>query len=53
VALNTFLYGKGNENHELDISYWWKNQRERDHEEDQDIGGWIIILRWILGRGVD
>jgi hypothetical protein len=27
------------------IDYWW----ERDHEEDQDIGGWII-LGWILER---
>jgi hypothetical protein len=24
-------------------------QKERDHEEDQDIGGWII-LKWILDR---
>jgi hypothetical protein len=22
--------------------YWWESQRERDHYEDQDIGGWII-----------
>jgi hypothetical protein len=25
----------------------WESQRERDHLEDQDIGGWII-LGWIL-----
>jgi hypothetical protein len=24
----------------------WENQRERDHLEDQDVGGWII-LGWI------
>jgi hypothetical protein len=24
-------------------------QREKDHSEDQDIGGWIVS-RWILGR---
>jgi hypothetical protein len=24
---------------------------ERDHEEQQDVGGWII-LKWILGRYV-
>jgi hypothetical protein len=31
------------------ISYWWENQREKDHHEDQDVGGWII-LGWILER---
>jgi hypothetical protein len=31
------------------IEYWWESQKERDHYEDQDIGGWII-LRWILER---
>jgi hypothetical protein len=25
------------------------NQKERDHYEDLDIGG-MIIIRWILGR---
>jgi hypothetical protein len=29
--------------------YGKENQRERDHEEDQDVGGWII-LGWILER---
>jgi hypothetical protein len=29
--------------------YWWKSQREGDHLEDQDVGGWII-LGWILER---
>jgi hypothetical protein len=29
------------------IDYWWKSQRERDHYEDQDVGG-LIILGWIL-----
>jgi hypothetical protein len=24
------------------------SQKERDHYEDQEVGGWII-LRWILG----
>jgi hypothetical protein len=27
------------------IDYWW----ERDHWEDQDVGGWIILV-WILER---
>jgi hypothetical protein len=26
-----------------------ESQKERDHYEDQDIGGWIII-KWILER---
>jgi hypothetical protein len=31
-----------------------ENQKERDHWEDQDVGGWTI-LKWILERwdGVD
>jgi hypothetical protein len=29
--------------------FWWGSQNERDHYEDQDIGGWII-LKWILER---
>jgi hypothetical protein len=31
------------------IGYWWESQRERDHWEDQDVGGWIM-LGWILER---
>jgi hypothetical protein len=31
------------------IDYWCESQRERDHWEDQDVGGWII-LGWILER---
>jgi hypothetical protein len=23
--------------------YWWETQKERDHWEDQDVGGWTII----------
>jgi hypothetical protein len=25
------------------IGYWWENQKERDHKEDQDVGGWTIL----------
>jgi hypothetical protein len=31
------------------IGYWWEGQKERDHWEDEDIGGWTI-LKWILER---
>jgi hypothetical protein len=27
----------------------WEIQKERDYQEDQDVGGWII-LGWILER---
>jgi hypothetical protein len=23
--------------------YWWESQKERDHYEDQDVGGWTIL----------
>jgi hypothetical protein len=31
------------------IGYWWEIQKERDHWEDQDVGGWTI-LKIILER---
>jgi hypothetical protein len=31
------------------IGYWWESQRERDHQEDQDVGGWDNI-RMHLGE---
>jgi hypothetical protein len=30
------------------IDYWWESQKERNHWEEQDVGGWI--LEWILER---
>jgi hypothetical protein len=30
---------------------FWESQKERDHWEDQDIGGWTV-LKWIL-NGMD
>jgi hypothetical protein len=33
----------------IHIRYWWENQKEIDHWEDEDVGGWII-LNWILDR---
>jgi hypothetical protein len=42
---------------EMRIGYWWGSQRERDHKEDQDVGGWIIRIKMDLleigWRGVD
>jgi hypothetical protein len=29
--------------------FWWGNLRERDHFEDQDLDG-RIILRWIIRK---
>jgi hypothetical protein len=31
------------------IGYWWESQKERDHWENQDVGGWAILKR-ILER---
>jgi hypothetical protein len=33
----------------MHIGYWWVRQNEKDHQEDQNIGG-QIILKWILER---
>jgi hypothetical protein len=33
----------------IHVGYWWENQKERDHLEDQDISGWIIV-KLILER---
>jgi hypothetical protein len=33
----------------MHIGYLWEIQKERDHWEDQDVGGWTI-LKFILER---
>jgi hypothetical protein len=42
------LYSKNGENM-MHIGYWWESQKERNHQEDQNVGRWTI-LRWILER---
>jgi hypothetical protein len=34
----------------MHIGFWWESQKERDHLEDQYVGGWTM-LKWILGVG--
>jgi hypothetical protein len=36
----------------MHVGYGWEGQTERDHGEDQDIGGWSI-LREIGWDGMD
>jgi hypothetical protein len=31
----------------MHIGCRWESQKERDHWEDQDVGGWTILI-WIL-----
>jgi len=37
--------------------FWWGNLRERDHLEDTDVEGRIILRwifrRWVMGHGLD
>jgi hypothetical protein len=33
----------------MHIGYWWEIQKQREHQEDQDLCGWIILRR-ILER---
>jgi hypothetical protein len=28
------------------VEFWWENQKERDHQEEQDVGG-RMVLKWI------
>jgi hypothetical protein len=27
----------------MHIGFWWEIQKEGDHQEDQDVGRWIIL----------
>jgi hypothetical protein len=35
----------------MHIGYLWKSQKEKDHYEDQDAGG-SIILKWMTKYGL-
>jgi hypothetical protein len=49
ALLPLFTAGKNKAGYILDkvVGYWWEIQKERDHWEDQDVGGWTI-LKWFL-----
>jgi hypothetical protein len=32
----------------MHTGFWWENQKEIDHCEDQSVGGDRIILKWVL-----
>jgi hypothetical protein len=33
----------------MHVGYWWESQKERDHWEDGDVGGWTIRITTDLG----
>jgi hypothetical protein len=33
----------------MDIGFWWESRRGRNHQQDLDVGG-RIILKWISAR---
>jgi hypothetical protein len=33
----------------MHIELWWESQKDRGHQEDRDVSGWIII-KYILER---
>jgi hypothetical protein len=35
----------------MHIGYWWESQKERDHWEDQDVGGWTRFKCILDGMG--
>jgi hypothetical protein len=36
---------------EVYTGFWWRNLRERDHLEDPDVDG-RVILRWLYTNGL-
>ena len=45
TAMDGACVGQG----EAHRGFWWENPRERDHLEDSDMGG-RIILKWICKK---
>jgi hypothetical protein len=38
----------------MHIGYWWEIKKERDHWQDQDVGGWTILKRILeTSDGID
>jgi hypothetical protein len=37
------------ERREMCRKFWWESPKERDHSEDQGVGG-KMVLEWTLGR---
>jgi hypothetical protein len=35
---------------EMHIGYWWDNLKERGHQEEKDVDGWIILKRILKER---
>jgi hypothetical protein len=33
----------------MNLGFWWDSQKERDHQEELDVGG-RIILKWNLEK---
>jgi hypothetical protein len=33
----------------MHIGYWWESQKERDHWENGDVSGWIILREIVWG----
>jgi hypothetical protein len=28
----------------MNRAFWWESQKEKAHQEDLDVGGWIILI---------
>jgi hypothetical protein len=39
MAYNHLIKGRRG----LHIGFWWESQKEKNHWEDQDVGGWTML----------